>query len=176
MIKLLGKKLGMTHIFTVEGKRYPVTVIEIEPSPEQGQAQEQAQTPEKKPEQEPAQNQEQEQTEEISWLKPGDFVDITGFSKGKGFQGGMKRWNWSGTPKTHGSMSHRRVGSIGASASPSRVFKGKHMPGHMGNKKVTVQNLQIIKLDKEHNLLAVEGAVPGHRNSKLIIKKAKKKS
>ncbi|MFH1338809.1 MAG: 50S ribosomal protein L3 [Candidatus Omnitrophota bacterium] len=154
MIKLSGKKIGMTHIFTEEGKRCPVTVIEIEPSPEQGQEQEQ----------------------ETAQFKPGNFVDITGVSKGKGFQGGMKRWNWSGGPKTRGSMSHRRVGSIGASASPSRVFKGKHMPGHMGNKKVTVQNLQIIKLDKEHNLLAVEGAVPGHRNSKLLIKKAKKKS
>jgi len=142
--KISGKKIGMTHIFTEEGKRCVVTVIE---------------------------------TEVVSdFPKQGDFVDVIGVSKGKGFQGGMKRWNWSGGPKSHGSTSHRRVGSIGASAAPSRVLKGTHMPGHMGNQKVTVQNLQIVKLDKENKLLAISGAVPGHRNSKLIIRKAKKKT
>ena len=182
----------MTHIYNEEGKRCPVTVIETALFKEE-QKQEPEQKQELEKEQEPVKEQEQEQervqepvkeqeTEEkvlkaeTGQLKAGDFVDITGISKGKGFQGGMKRWNWRGTPKTHGSMSHRRAGSIGASATPSRVLKGKHMPGHMGNKKVTVQNLQVIKLDKENNLLVVKGAVPGHRNSKLIIKKAKKKS
>ncbi len=202
MFELLGKKIGMTHIYNEEGKRCPVTVIETElfkeeqrpistpgveigleeqkPVKEQEQEQEQKEEKEQGQErvQEPAKEQETEekaQKAETGQLKAGDFVDITGISKGKGFQGGMKRWNWRGTPKTHGSMSHRRAGSIGASATPSRVLKGKHMPGHMGNKKVTVQNLQVIKLDKENNLLVVKGAVPGHRNTKLIIKKAKKK-
>ena len=150
MTKLLGKKIGMTHIFTKEGRRCPVTVVETSLSNEAN-------------------------SKLLDLFKVGDFVDVTGKSKGKGFQGGMKRWNWSGGPKTHGSTSKRRVGSIGASASPSRVLKGTHMPGHMGNRNVTIQNLQMIKLDKENSLLAVKGAVPGHRNSKLIIKKAKKK-
>jgi large subunit ribosomal protein L3 len=184
MIKLLGKKIGMTHIYNEDGKRCPVTVIETElfkeeqkQEPEQKQELEKEQKLVKEQEQEKEQKTEEKALKvETGQLKAGDFVDITGVSKGKGFQGGMKRWNWSGTPKTHGSMSHRRAGSIGASATPSRVLKGKHMPGHMGNKKVTVQNLQVIKLDKENNLLAVKGAVPGPRNSKLIIKRAKKKA
>ena len=147
MTRLLGKKVGMTCIFGEQGKRYTVTVIDAE------------------------------LTEDLKDVfNVGDFVDVTGISKGKGFQGGMKRWNWSGTPKTHGSTSHRRVGSIGSSAAPSRVFKGRNMPGHMGNEKVTIQNLQVIKLDKKNNLLVIKGAVPGHRNSELIIKKAKKRS
>ena len=149
MSKLQGKKLGMTHIFTEEGKRNSVTVIETEFSVEDKQ--------------------------NADLFQAGDFVDVTGTTKGRGFQGGMKRWHWSGTPKSHGSMSHRRIGSVGSSAAPSRVFKGKHMPGHMGNRKATVQNLQILKLDRENNLLAIKGAVPGHKNGKLIIKKAKKK-
>ena len=108
-------------------------------------------------------------------FQPGDFVDIVGTSIGRGFQGGMKRWNWSGGPKGHGSMSHRVPGSIGASAFPSRVHKGHHLPGHMGNQRVTVQNLEVVKVDKENNLLVVKGSVPGHKNSYLIINKSKKK-
>lgn len=104
----------------------------------------------------------------------GDAVDVMGTSIGKGFQGGMKRWHWKGGPKTHGSMSHRRPGSIGSSSDPSRVFKGHHLPGRMGGDRVTVQNLEVVKIDSENNLLLVEGAVPGPRNSLLIIKKAKK--
>lgn len=146
---LTGKKIGMTHIFTEEGRRLSVTVIETESL--------------------------KEAKSDSELFKAGDFVDVIGISKGQGFQGGMKRWNWSGTPKTHGSTSHRRVGSIGSSATPSRVLKGRHMPGHMGNHRLTVQNLRLIKLDKENNLLVIKGAVPGHRNSKVIIKKAKKK-
>ena len=148
---LLGKKIGMTQVFTENGRRYPVTVIEPELT-------------------------EDTKSKPLDLLKVGDFLDVTGISKGKGFQGGMKRWNWSGGPKGHGSTSHRRVGSIGTSATPSRVLKGRHMPGHMGNCKVTVQNLLVIKLDKENNLLLIKGAVPGGRNSKLVIKKATKKS
>jgi len=111
----------------------------------------------------------------VDLFKPGDFVDITGTSIGKGFQGGMKRWHWHGGPKTHGSTSHRRVGSIGSTTSPGRVFKGHHMPGHMGACRTTLQNLRVVKIDPENNLLLVKGAVPGHKNSYLIIREAKKK-
>ncbi|MFH1888833.1 MAG: 50S ribosomal protein L3 [Candidatus Omnitrophota bacterium] len=111
----------------------------------------------------------------VDLFKPGDFVDITGTSLGKGFQGGMKRWNWHGGPKTHGSTSHRRIGSLGASTTPGRVWKGQPLPGHMGAARVTVQNLEVIKVDIENNLLLVKGAVPGHKNNYLIVKKAKKK-
>lgn len=105
----------------------------------------------------------------------GDYVDISGVSIGKGFQGGVKRWHWKGGPKTHGSTSHRAPGSIGASSDPSRVFKGQHLPGQMGNKKVTEQNLEVVDVDKENNLLLVKGAVPGPKGSYLTIKKALKK-
>lgn len=111
----------------------------------------------------------------VDLFKPGDFVDVIGTSIGKGFQGGMKRWHWSGGPMTHGSTSHRRVGSIGSSTTPGRVFKGHHMPGHMGNVRVTVQNLLVVKVDLENNILLVKGAVPGHKNGYLVIRKAKKK-
>ncbi len=110
----------------------------------------------------------------IDVFAPGDAVDITGTSIGKGFQGGMKRWHWKGGPKTHGSTSHRRAGSIGSSTTPGRVFKGHHLPGRMGGDTVTVQNLEVVKVDPENNLLVIEGAVPGHKNSFLVIKKAKK--
>ena len=111
----------------------------------------------------------------IDLFKPGDYVDITGISKGKGFQGGMKRWHWAGGPQTHGSTSHRRVGSIGSTTTPGRVWKGHHMPGHMGDIRVTVQNLRVVKVDAANNVLLVKGAVPGSKNTYLIIKKAKKK-
>lgn len=102
------------------------------------------------------------------------FVDVQGTSIGKGFQGGMKRWGWHGGPKTHGSMSHRRPGSIGSSTDPSRVFKGHHLPGRMGNVTITVRNLKVVSLDKEKNLLLVKGTVPGHTSSYIVIKKSKK--
>lgn len=111
----------------------------------------------------------------VDLFKAGDFVDIIGTSIGKGFQGGMKRWHWKGGPASHGSTSHRRVGSIGSSTTPGRVWKGHHMPGHMGAVRVTAQNLKVVKLDLEKNLLLVKGAVPGHKNSYLIIRQAKKK-
>lgn len=113
---------------------------------------------------------------DVAVFSPGDFVDIIGTSIGRGFQGGVKRWHWSGGPSSHGSMSHRAPGSIGASAFPSRVHKGHHLPGHMGNQRVTVQNLEVIKVDKDNNLLLVKGSAPGHKNSFLIIKKSKKKT
>ncbi|MFH0732086.1 MAG: 50S ribosomal protein L3 [Candidatus Omnitrophota bacterium] len=108
----------------------------------------------------------------VDIFKPGDMVDIVGTSIGKGFQGGVKRWHWLGGCETHGSMTHRRPGSIGASAFPSRVIKGQHLPGHMGNCKVTAKNLEIIEVDKEHNLLVIEGAVPGYKGNYLVIKQA----
>lgn len=113
---------------------------------------------------------------DLAVFSPGDFVDIIGTSIGRGFQGGVKRWHWSGGPSGHGSMSHRAPGSIGASAFPSRVHKGHHLPGHMGNQRVTAQNLEVIKVDKDNNLLLVKGSAPGHKNSFLIIKKSKKKT
>ncbi len=108
-------------------------------------------------------------------FKAGDFVDVTGTSIGKGFQGGMVRWNWSGGPAAHGSMHHRRVGSIGASSDPSRVYKGTHMPGHMGADTVTVQNLRVMKVDAGNNLILVKGAVPGHTNAIILINRSRKK-
>lgn len=98
-------------------------------------------------------------------------IDITSSSIGRGFQGGMKRHNWSGQPKTHGSTTHRRVGSVGASADPSKIVKGHPMPGHLGNSTVTIKNLKIIKTDKQKGLLFVQGSCPGPRNSLVIIKK-----
>ena len=112
----------------------------------------------------------------VDMFAPGDFVDVIGTSIGKGFQGGMKRWNWQGGPMTHGSMSHRRIGSIGSTTTPGRVWKGHHLPGHMGAIRVTVQNLPVVKIDLENNLLVVEGAVPGHKNGYVIIQKAVKKA
>ena len=109
-------------------------------------------------------------------FKPGDFVDVTGVSKGKGFQGGMKRWNWSGGGATHGSMHHRRVGSIGSSAWPSRPFKGHHMPGHMGDRQVTIQGLRVIKVNPEENLLLIRGAIPGDKNAFVAINRSKKRA
>lgn len=102
----------------------------------------------------------------------GEKVHIVGMSKGKGFAGVVKRWGFHGGKATHGSMFHRRPGSTGASAYPSRVMKGKKLPGHMGNKRITVKNLRVIQADKENNLLVVKGAVPGARGGYLLIKKA----
>jgi large subunit ribosomal protein L3 len=111
----------------------------------------------------------------VSMFKNGDYVDITGTTIGKGFQGGMKRWNWSGGGSGHGSMFHRAPGSIGASSFPSRVHKGKTMPGRMGGVKNTIQNLKVVAVEEEKNLLAVKGGVPGHRGGLLIVRHAKKK-
>jgi large subunit ribosomal protein L3 len=103
-------------------------------------------------------------------FEAGDKIDVSGISKGKGFQGTIKRYGQKGGPKTHGSMYHRRVGSMGSNTSPARVFKGKKLPGHMGVDKVTVQNLDIVRVDTERNLLLVKGAVPGPKGGLLVIK------
>ena len=104
----------------------------------------------------------------------GEFVDVTGISKGRGFQGGVKRWHYRGGAATHGSMFHRAPGSIGASSYPSRVWPGQNFPGHMGNKRVTAKNLRVEKVDAEENLLLVRGAVPGPNGTYILIRKAKK--
>lgn len=109
-------------------------------------------------------------------FKTGDYVDVVGTSKGKGFQGVVKRHGFGGGRATHGSMFHRAPGSIGASADPSRVFKGTRMGGHMGHVRKTVQNLQVWQVRTDKNLLLLKGSVPGAKNGFLLIKKAKKKS
>ncbi len=107
----------------------------------------------------------------------GDLIDVTGTSIGKGFQGVIKRWGFKGGRSSHGSRFHRAPGSIGTSATPSRVFKGKKMPGQMGNTRVTVQRLQVVRVDPAENLLLIKGAVPGSTNGLVLIRdsvKAKK--
>ncbi len=110
----------------------------------------------------------QEITSEI--FNVGDLVKVRGISKGRGFTGVVKRWGFSGGDTSHGSRSHKVPGSIGASATPSRVMKGKKLPGRMGNKKVTVKNLKVVDIVKEKNLILVKGAVPGSRGSFLEVK------
>lgn len=104
----------------------------------------------------------------------GEYVDAHGTSIGKGFQGGIKRWNQHRGPESHGSMQHRRIGSIGSSSFPSRTWKGHRMPGHLGDEKCTAQNLLVVKILKEDNLLLVRGATPGPRNSVLTLTRALK--
>jgi len=108
-------------------------------------------------------------------FKAGDFVNVTGISIGKGFQGGMKRWNWKGGPDSHGSMHHRRVGSIGSSTFPSRVHKGHHMPGRMGGSRVTIEGLRVMDVDAEKNIILCRGAVPGHKNGYIMVNLSRKK-
>ena len=104
----------------------------------------------------------------------GDKVDATAISKGKGFQGAIKRHNQHRGPTTHGSKFHRHAGSNGAASDPSKVFKGKKMPGHMGSKKITIQNLEVVRVDAENNLLLVKGSVPGPKKSLVTIKETVK--
>ena len=112
---------------------------------------------------------------DVGFLKQGDLINVTGFSKGRGFAGVVKRYHFAGGPKTHGQTDrHRAPGSIGATTFPGRVFKGKRMAGHMGNRRVTACNLEVIQVDPERNLLLVKGAVPGANGGLLIIKKVKK--
>jgi large subunit ribosomal protein L3 len=105
-------------------------------------------------------------------FKPGDIIDVTGTSKGKGFQGVIKRWGFSGGRATHGSKFHRSTGSIGMSAWPSRVHKGKKMPGQMGNARVTTQNLEIVEVRPEQNLILIKGAIPGANQGLVMIRKS----
>ena len=202
MTAILGKKIGMTQVFAEDGRRVSITAIEAGPcailSIKDKSIQlgfdEIKESKVKKPllgifkkigigpckfikEVVRDVSYEYKVGEElkVDLFKAGDFVDVTGISIGKGFQGGMKRWGWHGGPQTHGSTSHRRVGSIGSSTTPGRVWKGHHLPGHMGADRVTIQNIRVIKTDLEKNLLLVQGGVPGYNNGYLIIRKAKKK-
>ncbi len=199
MTGLLGKKIGRTQVFTEDGKMVGVTAIEAGPCPVLAIKEKSIQlgfdlvkeSRVKKPilgyfkkinisprkvikEVMKEAGREYKVGEELKadMFSPGDLVDVTGTSIGKGFQGGMKRWHWQGGPRTHGSTSHRRVGSIGSSTTPGRVFKGHHMPGHMGAQKRTSQNLKVIKADPQNNIILVEGTVPGHKNSYIIIRRA----
>lgn len=111
---------------------------------------------------------------DIGFLTPGDTVNVTGFSKGKGFAGVVKRYGFAGGPKTHGQTDrHRAPGSIGATTYPGRVLKGKRMAGHMGNSRVKLRGLEVVQTDPERNLLLVKGAVPGANGGLLIIEKAR---
>jgi large subunit ribosomal protein L3 len=113
-------------------------------------------------------------TVDVSFLKHGDLVNVIGLSKGRGFAGVVKRYHFAGGPKTHGQTDrHRAPGSIGATTSPGRVLKGKRMAGHMGNRRVTARNLEVIQADPERNLLLVKGAVPGADGGLLLIEKAR---
>lgn len=201
---LLGRKLGMTQIFDPDGNMIPVTVVEAGPCPVLGLREEPRKIQigfdevkeqrVKKPqlglfkkvgvkpmrwirEFESSDNKDYQVGQEIKAdiFKAGDFVDVTGISEGKGFQGGMKRWNWSGGPGGHGSMHHRRVGSIGSSADPSRVYRGTHMPGHMGAERKTVQGLRVMRVDADKNLLIIMGSLPGYKSSLLAINLSKKR-
>ena len=111
----------------------------------------------------------------VDLFEEGEFVDVTGTSKGRGFAGVVKRYGFRGGPKTHGQSDRLRApGSIGACTTPGRVFKGKRMPGRMGGERVTAQGLKIVLVDPERNLLAVRGAVPGAKNGLLLIRQARK--
>jgi large subunit ribosomal protein L3 len=110
----------------------------------------------------------------VGMFKKGDWVDVIGVSKGKGFQGVVRRHHYSGGPESHGSMFHRAPGSIGASSFPSRVWKGKTLPGHMGSERITAQRLKVIESRPDENLLFVRGAIPGAANGIIVVRKSKK--
>jgi len=110
----------------------------------------------------------------VAMFQPAEFVDVVSVSKGKGFQGGVKRHGWYGGDATHGSMFHRAPGSIGASSDPSRVWPGHHLPGRMGGQRRTVLNLSVVRVMPEQNLVLVRGAVPGANGSLVMIRKSVK--
>ncbi|WP_069650741.1 50S ribosomal protein L3 [Caloranaerobacter ferrireducens] len=207
MKAILGRKIGMTQVFTEDGLVIPVTVIEAGPvKVVQKKTVEKdgynaiqvgfSDIKEKKVNKplkghfdkagveykrylrefrvENADEYEVGQEIKADVFSAGDKVDVTGISKGKGFQGVIKRHNQSRGPESHGSKYHRAVGSLGASSFPSRVFKTKKLPGHMGHERVTVQNLEVVKVDAEKNLILIKGAVPGPKGGLLTIKQSVK--
>ncbi|HSX84534.1 MAG TPA: 50S ribosomal protein L3 [Cellvibrio sp.] len=207
-IGIVGRKSGMTRIFTDSGVSVPVTVVEVEPNritqvknaetdgysavqitvgsrrasrvikPAKGHF-EKAQAEAGRGIWE-LRNDSQESFEvggqlTVEGFQVGQKVDVTGTSKGKGFAGVIKRWNFAAQDATHGnSLSHRAPGSIGQNQSPGRVFKGKKMAGHMGDERVTVQNLEIVKVDAQRNLLLIKGAIPGAPGGDVIVRPAVK--
>ncbi len=207
-IGLVGRKSGMTRVFTEDGNSIPVSVIEVEPNrvtqvktvDNDGYAAVQVTVGERRANRvskaaaghfakaesgsgrglwELRGELEVNVGDELkaSAFEAGQIVDVQGTSKGKGFQGTVKRWNFSTQDMTHGnSISHRAPGSIGQCQTPGRVFKGKKMSGHMGSEKVTVQNLEVVRVDEERNLILVKGAIPGAPGSDVIIRPAVKAS
>ena len=206
MLGLIGRKIGMTQVFSEDGEVFPVTVIEAGPCtvvnkktdekhgykaiqvgfgsqkesrvllPLLGQFKK-ASIPlcrvlkEFRVDELGGYEVGQKLTVEV--FSVGEKVSVTGRSKGRGFAGAVKRWGFWGGPGTHGSMFHRAPGSIGASAYPSRVLKGKKLPGHYGDAQITVRNVEIVEIKPEQNLLLVKGGVPGGRQGIILIKKSK---
>jgi large subunit ribosomal protein L3 len=203
---ILGKKLGMTQVFTPEGIVIPVTVIEAGSNvvlqkkdvendgyeaiqigysekkekratkAEVGHAKKANTTPKRYVREIRGidlAGYEVGQEVKVDVFAEGEFVDVTGVSKGKGFQGNIKRWGQSRGPMSHGSRYHRRPGSMG-SIQANRVPKGKRLPGHMGHETVTVQRLEVIRVDAERNVLLVKGAIPGPKNSFVTVKETVK--
>jgi len=208
MSALLGKKIGMTSVFSADGKLVPVTVVQVGPcvvtqiktKETDGYNALQLGFDERAVEKltkpiaghlkktgekgfrvlrefrvDDAQSIEAGATIGIDVFSIGDKVNISGISKGRGFQGTIKRHGFSRGPETHGCRNHRKPGSIGNSAWPSRVIKGKKMPGHMGTNRETVKNLTIVDIKLEDNLLLVKGPVPGFKTGLLEVKKTDKK-
>ena len=206
-IGVVGRKCGMTRVFTEDGNSIPVTVIEVTPNrvsqvktaQTDGYDAVQVTVGERRASRVTAAQAGHfakagveagrtvlEFRAEAGELAPGasitadlfqagQMVDVTGVSKGKGFQGVIKRWNFSMQDATHGnSLSHRAPGSIGQNQTPGRVFKGKKMAGHMGAEQVTVQNLEVVRVDVDKNLLLVRGAVPGDTGADLVVRPAVK--
>lgn len=202
---MLGKKIGMSQIFDGDGNIIPVTALEVGPCYVLGLKQtpskvvigfdEIKESRCTKPRlgmfkklSVPALRTVKEvkssdnsvytlgQKIQADFFKPGEYVDVIGTSIGRGFQGGMKRHNWMGGGAGHGSMHHRRIGSVGANTYPGRVLRGKTMPGHMGNVQVTVQSLRVMFVDPDNNVLLVKGAVPGCKNGLITIRKSAKRA
>lgn len=202
---LIGRKLGMTQIFDEQGLARPVTVIEAGPcvvtqvrtaekdgyeavqigfgiakklnKPEKGHVKESGHMVKtlREVKADDYSSIEVGQVFSADTFAEGEIIDVTGTSKGRGFQGGMKRHGFSGAQKTHGQSDRQRApGSIGSSATPGRVIKGQKMAGHMGNERVTVQNLKVLRVDTDRNLLLVEGSVPGPNKGTLLIRRAVK--
>ena len=201
-IGLIGRKVGMTQVFTADGTLVPVSVVAVEPNtvtrlrtperdgysavqlgagkarrltkPRAGQLKD---LPPVKDVREFAVDDtadyEVGQTFDVTLFAEGDEVDVTGISKGKGFAGTIKRHNFRRGPETHGSDSHRQPGSIGAGTFPGKVLKGTGMAGRMGNDRTTVKKLTIVRTDAERNLLLVRGPVPGAPNALVLVRKAK---
>ena len=201
---ILGRKVGMTEVFTTDGKLIPVTVVEVEPNvitqiktvekdgynsiqlgaftkrekvsnkPEMGHIKKANTTPKrflKEIKGLDIANYEVGQVIGVDVFEAGELVDVTGTSKGKGFQGTIKRHNFSRGPMSHGSHYHRAVGSRGPMR-PMRVLKGKKLPGHMGNETVTIQNLEIIAVDVENSCLLISGNVPGPKKGYVLVRTA----
>jgi len=205
---LIGKKLGMTQIFSEEGTSIPVTVIEVEPSVviqkktvatdgydavqlgygriKQKNVTKALQGHFRKADKglfrilreirTDAESHEPGHELRSDIFEVGDYVDVVGTTLGKGFAGGVKRHGFRGGRATHGSMFHRAPGSIGASAEPSRVFKGKKLPGQMGNERKTIQNLLVLGVRSDRNLILIKGSVPGCKNGFVIIQQSVKQS